>query len=292
MSEHWKSTPKYWCKHCSCYVRDTKLEKQNHESTARHQGSIKRSLRELHRGHERAERDKERARREIDRLNGVVPSSSGPSSTFASSNQNGGNHAGLSSEAQLKRQMEQLAELGVAVPNGSRPEMAMAGEWTVTNTRVIETKPELLSGPEEEEEKKKVEAKATGIRKREVTEEQIAEEEAVSNLSKRPRHWGRATKTMPEDEDAELEALLSGSLPVKVSADSIERAKEEPIPDGALVAKAEDEAVKQEDAAAVSTEDNQLLTPNDPIKPEDSVEEAPVAAVVFKKRKPKGIRQK
>ena len=25
--------PKYWCKHCKTYVRDTKLEKANHEAT-------------------------------------------------------------------------------------------------------------------------------------------------------------------------------------------------------------------------------------------------------------------
>ena len=51
MSEYWKSTPKYWCKHCGIYVRDTKLERTNHEATGKHQGALKRFLRDLHRGH-------------------------------------------------------------------------------------------------------------------------------------------------------------------------------------------------------------------------------------------------
>ena len=59
MSEYWKSTPKYWCKHCSVYVRDTKLERTNHEATGRHQGAIKRSLRDLHRNAEQQERETE-----------------------------------------------------------------------------------------------------------------------------------------------------------------------------------------------------------------------------------------
>ncbi|PHH60763.1 hypothetical protein CDD82_2238 [Ophiocordyceps australis] len=113
MSEYWKSTPKYWCKHCSCYVRDTKLERQNHEATARHQGAIKRSLRELHRTHEREERDKERARREIARLNGVVskdgPNASNPAKSATRA---------TSSETDLKRQRQQLADLGVAHGGG------------------------------------------------------------------------------------------------------------------------------------------------------------------------------
>ncbi|MCJ1359147.1 MAG: hypothetical protein MMC33_009147 [Icmadophila ericetorum] len=73
MSEHWKSTPKFWCKHCKIYIRDTKIEKQNHEATPKHQGNLKRFLGDLHRDHEKDEREKQRAKDEVARLNEAPP---------------------------------------------------------------------------------------------------------------------------------------------------------------------------------------------------------------------------
>ncbi|PCD42081.1 hypothetical protein AU210_004616 [Fusarium oxysporum f. sp. radicis-cucumerinum] len=236
MSEYWKSTPKYWCKHCETYVRDTKLERQNHESTAKHQGALKRFLRDLHRNHEREEREKDRAKREVERLNGVVGASSaaaGPSSRPAPRAQQS-----APTEASLKKQREQLAAMGVAMPSDFRPEMAMPGEWT-------------------------------------------------------PRRWGRDSKVMPQQEDQELDALLSGST-------FTPRAMKEETEDTTDVKKEDDATpdttVKTEDATEVKTEDNtdvKTEAPAEPlIKPEPEEAEPGVQTVVFKKRKPKGIRQK
>ncbi|KAH6640289.1 ankyrin repeat-containing domain protein [Chaetomium tenue] len=143
MSEYWKSTPKYWCKHCSVFVRDTGLERANHESTGKHQGAIKRSLRDLHRNADQKERDKERAKREVDRLNGVVSgSSAGASGASKSATKPSGGAYGAppqqASQADRRKQLEQLAELGVSIPTELRGNMAMVGEWTVTSTKVIE----------------------------------------------------------------------------------------------------------------------------------------------------------
>lgn len=291
MSEYWKSTPRYWCKHCAVYIRDTKLERANHEATARHQGNLKRSLRDLHRGHERDERDKERARLEIERLNGVV-SGSGPASAqtagAASSVNRDASSAKASApapptQASLAKQREQLAELGVSMPDTFRPDMAMPGEWTVTNTRVIETKKE----PESEE--KKLEARATGVRKREVTEEEREEEDAVNSLFKKRKRWGRDSKTMPADEDKELDALLSGTLgPVK------KEVREEVQP--AVKEEYDENGIKQEEDEA---ETGNLPAKAEPTEPADAPstttkDEADdsTPAVVFKKRKPKGLRTK
>lgn len=282
MAEYWKSTPKYWCKHCSCYVRDTKLERQNHEATGKHQGALKRFLRDLHRGHEREERDKERAKQEIARLNGVTGSSSssvaGPSTSAARIPRN--DKPSAPTEASLKKQREQLAEMGVAVPSDFRPEMAMAGEWTVTNVKVIETK--------KEEEDEKVEARATGVRKREVTEEEKEEEEAVRGLFKRPRKWGRDSKAMPVGEDKELDALLSGSTFERQKAEEGDDVKkEESTEDGDKVKKEDDDTTPGTDTPAKT--EAPALDP--PIKNEEDTTPG-VATVVFKKRKPKNIRQK
>lgn len=283
MSEYWKSTPKYWCKHCSVYVRDTKLERANHEATAKHQGALKRSLRDLHRNHEREEREKERARREIDRLNGVVGGSSSGSSAAPAK-------AAAPTEAHLKSQREQLAALGVAIPTDFRPEMAMPGEWTVTKTTIIEEKPE-------RDGETSVEAKAIGVRKREETDEQKEEEEAMRGLFKKPRRWGRDSKTMPDDEDQDLDALLSNAVPLKAEAKREEDAvkKEEDAEDGDS---AKVKTLKEEDVPIKSEPDAELngkepAVDRDPVvKAEETEELSGIAPVVFKKRKPKGIRSK
>ncbi|RYP80535.1 hypothetical protein DL769_002419 [Monosporascus sp. CRB-8-3] len=309
MSEYWKSTPKYWCKHCGAYVRDTKLERTNHEATAKHQSALKRFLRDLHRGHEQEQREKERARREIERLNGAVGGgSSGSSSTSARAASKptaaaGGSKTQAVTKEERQKQWEQLAEMGIDVPTELRPEMAMAGEWTITNTRVINDDggaPKTEGGDAEQ-------GTATGVRKRQKREgedegDDIKQEEnAIRGLFKKPRRWGRDTRSAPED-DAELDALLSGTLvaPKKEEedGDSAERkikADPHPVPDAVKKEEQTEEMpkIKKEEStegpglADIATTGDAALV----VKKEEGTEpEVPVVA--FKKRKPKNIRQK
>lgn len=292
MSEHWKSTPKYWCKHCSCYVRDTRLEKQNHEATARHQGALKRSLRNLHYAHEREEREKARAQQEVARLNGVV-SHSGPRPATRPAQA----PPTAPSESDLKKQREQLAELGVAIPSAFRAEMAVAGEWTVTSSRVVASEGQDVST--------KTEAVATGVRKREeATEEHKAEEEALDRLFKKPRRWGRDSKTMVQDEDPDLDALLSGTtIPLKkrpsdedevIKEEEDGAAKEEEHLDGIRVKKEEAEDPSLDEGEGPVKEEPDATQAGQGLAAEAKTAQADggTAAVVFKKRKAKGLRTK
>ncbi|KAI3397296.1 hypothetical protein diail_11028 [Diaporthe ilicicola] len=314
MAEYWKSTPRYWCKYCSVYVRDTKLERQNHDSTAKHQGAVKRALRDLHRGHEREEREKERAKREIERLNGVVSSDgSGSTSTAnaASSSRprpgagaggggGSGGGSGRLSETERKRQAEQLASLGVSLPDEFRRDLAMAGDWQVTSTTVVTDTPADENNPG---------SSARGVHKRERTEEEIEEEKAIKGLFKKPRRWGRDSRTAAGDGDsADLDALLSGDLVVKKNEEDTVKKEEE------VELAAETAPVKQEEqesspikkepsdegtsALAEVGLDSSTKAEAPALKTEDGAStvgstvasEAP--AVAFKKRKPKNIRQK
>ncbi|TQN68934.1 hypothetical protein CSHISOI_06548 [Colletotrichum shisoi] len=319
MSEYWKSTPKYWCKHCSIFVRDTKLERQNHEATGKHQGALKRFLRDLHRVHEQEEREKERAKREVERLKGIAPGSSASAFSGPSYPRPGGSSGApappSSAEAQRKQQMEQLAGLGVSIPTAFRGDMAMAGEWTVTATKVVDP-----DAPRE----KPVEAKAVGVRKREPTDEEKEEEEAVRGLFKKRKGWG-STRRMPED-DGDLDALLSSNTLLR----AVKKEEEEEEAGGPAGADAqgdvkveenltEEEEVKKEDGAEDGAPAD--VKPDAPFvkrEPEDDDDagkgldvpalgdaavkkedetmaepaEAAAPAVVFKKRKPKNIRQK
>ncbi|KAK7932469.1 hypothetical protein PG985_003181 [Apiospora marii] len=288
MSEYWKSTPKYWCKHCSIYVRDTKLERQNHESTGKHQGAIKRFLRDLHRGHENEEKEKDRAKREIDRLNGVVGTSSGSSSSATTSAPQSSAQA---TTAQRQKQWEQLADMGIDVPTELRGNMAMAGDWTVTNTRVIDDTPKT-----DENGNVKVEAVATGVRKRVKREGEDEEEEALQGLFKKPRKWGRDTKRA-EEEDLDLDALLSGSLkqaqPVKQeksgsnSGDTVKKEEQE------VKSPIKEESPENDHGISIPAETGDDSTDTAPVKTEESAAAGvEIPAVVFKKRKPKNLRQK
>ncbi|KAG9256728.1 uncharacterized protein F5Z01DRAFT_486005 [Emericellopsis atlantica] len=291
MSEHWKSTPKYWCKHCSCYIRDTKLERQNHESTARHQGNLKRFLRDLHRGHEKEEREKDRAKQEVARLSGVVGSSSSASTPPLRST---GAHHGKPSaptEVSLKKQREQLAEMGISMPSEFRAEMAIPGEWQVTNTRVIDDTETL--------DDTKTEGKANGVRKRDIAEEDKEEEDAIRGLFKKPRRWGRDIKEMPTQDTQDLDALLEGDALLVKKDDEGEHVKDgspptlkpktEPEVKGEPEVKDEPDTEVQGLAAPVK---NENPTTDACVKAEDTNDEPKSSGIVFKKRKAKGLRQK
>ncbi|KAH0565230.1 hypothetical protein GP486_001374 [Trichoglossum hirsutum] len=285
------SQPKYWCKHCKTYVRDTKLEKQNHEATLKHQGNLKRFLRDLHRGHERGEREKQRAKDEVERLNNVVSGTAKAGRTPPWERRPAVASAPPAQRqitpAERKQQIAQLAELGVAIPEELRGEMAMAGEWQTISERVI--------GQQRGEDAK---PDSIGVRKRKVPEEESDEEDADTVTKK---GWGSTIKTYPKaGEDLhDLDALLK-----KTSRNGKGKA-EEPVARGNMdddIAAGHSGSVHDpcptEEKQSIKREDSEEDTKISNFSPEESLT-AHVAAkvdesleVMFKKRKVKNIRQK
>ncbi|KAG5923847.1 hypothetical protein E4U42_004817 [Claviceps africana] len=300
MTEYWKNSPNYWCKHCAVFVRDTKLERQNHEATARHQNAIKRSLRELHRAHNREERDKERARREIERLEGVMAGGAVPVPVPVP----GGKASSRSGAEELREQREQLARMGVSVPSAFLGDMAMPGEWTVTKERVVDG-----DGGDR---------LAMGVRKRgakgEGEGEEDDEQDAVRGLFKRPRRWGRDSKTLQDggEEDAELDALLGhgvrlkgeehcgddgdGRGGVKVKEEDDGRGMAGDARDGLAKEEEGEGSVKREDEEEAGGDGDGDVDVD--VKRESGADVSGIVGdvvggvvpVVFKKRKPKGLR--
>jgi len=258
MSEYWKSTPKYWCKFCEAFVKDTKFDKQQHDATPKHQGKIQRSLRNLHRENERADRDKDRAKAEVARLNGIVAG--------AGSSKSGGFAAApapaLSSKnsaEERKRQLQQLADMGVAVPKEYRKQMAMAGDWETVAVRQIkqeeDIKPDVLN---------------VGVRKRKY-EGQEEEEEAGETVVR--KGWGSTTRVYPGSAGGKVEdiaALMKGGLP------------EVDIEHGTVVKREED--VTDVQGAGDDVEKGEVKQEE---KEETTESAVPIAPVVFKKRKAK-----
>ncbi|EWC48449.1 hypothetical protein DRE_02218 [Drechslerella stenobrocha 248] len=140
MSEYWVSTKRYWCERCKLFVKDSPLSRKDHEASPRHQHALQRFLRELHRSKEREVVAAENTKREAERLNNLgnpdyvpeplarraadlVPKPTTKPNTWRS-------------EDQKKKHLDELAALGIAMPESYRKEHAMVGEWETV--RVIE----------------------------------------------------------------------------------------------------------------------------------------------------------
>ena len=306
MSEYWKSTvslygihsispltslqPKYWCKHCKTHVRDTKLERSQHEATPKHQGNLKRFLRDLHRDHEREEREKQRAKDEVARLNGLSKgSSNAASSPGARTSPYASTQVSKDASAvERKQQLSQLASMGIAIPDEYRGEMAMAGDWQTLSQQP--TKGRLNVAADEDV---KPDTLNIGVRKR--RHEEYEEEGEASERVVR-KGWGSTTKRYPGSAggDLDLDALLRDTKVLKREKDRI---TQDPKAEEA----AEEPSIKREDStASTSNVPNTTLALDEPpavkletsgnIK-EDAVE-GPSTDVVFKKRKSKPLRNR
>jgi hypothetical protein len=254
MSEYWKSTPKYWCKFCSTYVRDTTLEKKSHEATPKHQGNIQRSLRDIHKRTEREDREKQP---QISVASGSQPpapklKSSAPSAP--------------ASVAERKRQMEQLAAMGVAIPEEYRRDMSIQGEWATVAERPVYSRPVKSTSDDEDDD-----TKAFGVRKR-----KLEDEEDKLNLA--PKAWGSRLKSYPgasTNTEEDLDALLSGATTKK------EFKSEEA---GLLKSEAD---LDTTGAIAAIPDISEATSIGSETKPEPKQEQEQEAPVVFKKRKSK-----
>ncbi|KAA8625116.1 U1 zinc finger domain containing protein [Pyrenophora tritici-repentis] len=248
MAEYWKSTPKYWCKFCSTFVKDTKFERAQHEATGRHQGNIQRSLKGLHREQENEKRNQARAQAEVARLNGLVPSASTPSVATGV----GGKptfEKRVEKKATVddrKRQWDELAAMGVALPAAARGDLAMAGEWKTVSEQVIG----------------------------EVTEDG---EFKVTALNKGKKGWGHSYKSFPGSKggDDDIESLLGKTKTEVKKEESKDEVKVEATKDEDADVKTLQEIPTVEEAEARASE-----------AAAQKEEDAPAApAVVFKKRK-------
>lgn len=116
--------------------------------------------------------------------------------------------------AERKSQLAQLAEMGVAVPEEFRGEMAMAGEWKVVSERPVYGFKEEEEANGEEKKKKKLEGLGIGVRKRKFgdAQEQHADEEGPESEKRGGRKvWGSTIQKYPNhslDHQEDLDSLL------------------------------------------------------------------------------------
>lgn len=291
MSEYWKSTPSYWCKFCSQYVRDSPLERKNHDASGRHQNNISRSLRELHKGQERETRDKQRAKDEVARLNGLfsgkTDSARGAGSATASTSRVAAPPppSNVNPAAQRKAHAEQLAAMGVALPEELKKEVTGVGNYHVVSERALdhsdagavsvnrslaEILAETKREPQDVKQEQQTEKEAKPTLKRE-----LEEDEDEESAPKR-KAWGSNFKVYPgaNDDGVDLDALLS----------DVAKKKEPPVKtEGNHVIK--EEQAEGEQPTSLSTIPDTSEAVISELKPESAAEATPT--VLFKKRKGK-----
>lgn len=180
--------------------------------------------------------------------------------------------------------MAQLAEMGIAIPDEFRGEMAMAGEWqTVSERPVVDSR---------DNEPGESSALSIGVRKR----KHEGEDEEEAEVKAPRKVWGSTTKEYPVGQDDEdLDALLESTknLKGKKSVPEAEKVKTEPEePDVPI--KRESTPPPAEEAGghppSIKKEDSFQGVPESIPEAKDEEQET-VPGVVFKKRKPKAIRK-
>lgn len=287
MSEYWKSTPKYWCKFCETYVRDTPNDRKQHEQTGKHQGGIQKSLRELHKRKEQDERDKQRAQSEVARLKRLAGERESPKlgspSHVAKTKPSFTAAATKATVEDRRRQMEQLAAMGVAVPEEYKRDMAIVSDWSTVSETPIYSNEAPVKGEDDGENKEAV--GAFGVRKRKLDDEEADVEQAAAKASR--KNWGSTLKAYPgakaPEPEADLDALLSAPV-VKKEEEMSPAVAQGPAKDTTASLKQEESTT---DGAATLQAIPQTGEPAAGVKNEDDATAATNPTIVFKKRKGK-----
>lgn len=189
--------------------------------------------------------------------------------------------------------MAQLADMGVAIPEEYRRDMALAGDWQTTSVKVIR----------DDNENGKPATKSIGVRKRKAEGDADGDEEQEEPERLVSKGWGTTTRKYPgaQGEDEDLDALLASTKNVKKVKPSTENEMSEV--EGVKKEAADDNVPKSEGEAAAATPAQE--SKQAPIKQEEPIditsappsvkneveEPDPAGGVVFKKRKPKAMRK-
>lgn len=195
--------------------------------------------------------------------------------------------------------MAQLAALGVAVPEDFRREMAMAGDWQTLSERPVFSESETKVRDEDV----KPNNLNIGVRKRKF--EGQGEEEEVGETVVR-RGWGSAMRAYPGDVEDDLDGLLERTNVVRRRDEALQdvgssKVKQTPAELPERLPASTEGMEESTNVPAIKKEEPVRVSPDLPTAPEHDLTDASMvkaeddllgSGVVFKKRKPKHIRQK
>ena len=213
------------------------------------------------------------------RRSGIPPTNTGPKQA---------------TPAERERQLAQLAELGVAVPEEYRRRVAMAGDWQTLSERAFYDV--------KEEDDSKLDSLSMGVRKRQ-REGDEEEEEAGEMVVK--KGWGSTVRAYPgatTDGDGDLDELLRGTQVIaRRNQNSISTGDGEPV--HRSVVNSQENAtttqlqpgpnepiIKREESLDSKVIPEAIINGNSGSMPQIKQEDG--SELLFKKRKPKQLRQR
>lgn len=280
------------------FVVDTPVSKKNHDASPKHQGNLKRFLRDLHRANEREQTAAESAKREVARLNTLVggpgsSSSGGPSSSFTGPSSLYKQVPQATNEEERKRQLKELEALGVALPDEVRRELAMVGDWETTSVEARR------AGERKMTEKEMVQVELAKQQKRKFEEEEKERKwNAMDEDERAMRGFSIQTKTYPVQGEGAGEfdpGMLFKGKGIEKAPEAVKKEDKQEVKvkveehgDGEVGVGVTLTKKELEEAEGINVKSEEGVE----IKKEGTESVAVGDGVVFKKRKVKNIRKK
>jgi hypothetical protein len=178
--------------------------------------------------------------------------------------------------------MQQLADMGIIIPDEYRADMGMPGTW-----QAVSKPPDGGGGPAEDA---KPSHRSGSDKKRKLNNDDEEDEDGSANLQR--KGWGSRMKSYPKSGQVDdIAALLGAPIQLKCEGTATKQ-DDKKIPPSADDVEAETE-VKKEDEEGPSRSNKADAEITKPVvaKVEPEVDDT-VPSVVFKKRKPKLTKDK
>lgn len=133
MTEYWKSVGNYYCNYCKCFVRNDEFNRRQHDASPRHQNSLKRQVRDIHRTSEREAREALFANRELAKIGGKInPSLKNPAHADADATGPKKVMIGTRQKQKRREKVETLDDGSVYAQ--ALASQAIPGQWTTMET--------------------------------------------------------------------------------------------------------------------------------------------------------------
>lgn len=142
MTEYWKSVGNYYCDYCKVFVRNDAFNRKQHEASPRHENSLKRQVRDIHRNSEREARELAQANRELAKIGGKVALPTKPVDE-------GPKKINIGSRPKKAERISTLDDQGVY--RSALAAQAIPGQWSTS--RVVESEPDIENDEEDVEHK-------------------------------------------------------------------------------------------------------------------------------------------
>lgn len=181
-----------------------------------------------------------------------------------------------------KKQIAQLADMGIAIPQEFRGDMAMAGDWQTVSQRVIRPEDSKTSDAS---------SLSVGVRKRKHEKDEDDEDQETKMFVS--KGWGSRIREYPgAQNDGDLDALLESTKDMKKPRPTASDTVVQELPrDSETPIKGEKEPPTEHEQPSQPKGEEQSPTDKPSIPPVKSEEEETAPEVVFKKRKPKAVRK-